>query len=346
MTGSKDYYRGKVVLVTGGVGSIGSEITRKLLIHGPAAVRVLDNNETGLFHLEQELGNRIRPFVGDIREESRLRRAMEGVDIVFHAAALKHVPLCEYNPFEAVKTNVLGTQNLLNSAVDEEVDKVITVSTDKAVSPANVIGATKLLAERLTVTANLYKGKRRTAFSCVRFGNVTDTRGSAIPLFKEQIMRGGPLTVTDPDMTRYLMDISEAVSLMLKAAELSHGGEIFIFKLPAVRLGDLADVMVEKLAPRYGFRPQDIEVKIIGPRAGEKLHEDLLTEEDLQTAYESDEMFVVLSRTPAGEVQAPPGGGFFHVDGATRSSKYARMLSREQIAALVEEPDEAPGGGR
>ena len=183
-----EYYRGKSILVTGGVGSIGKELVKNILKMDVSAVRILDNNETGLFDLGQELkSDKIRLLVGDVRDKERLKRAMEGVDIVFHAAALKHVPLCEFNPFDAVKTNILGTQNVLNVALDEEVEKVIVISTDKAANPVNVMGATKLLAERLTLSANAYRGDRKTVFSCVRFGIVVASRGSVIPLFAEQI---------------------------------------------------------------------------------------------------------------------------------------------------------------
>jgi FlaA1/EpsC-like NDP-sugar epimerase len=259
------FYQNKTILITGGVGSIGSEIVRSILVYNPEAVRVLDSNETGLFDLEQELqSEKIRPFVGDVKDKERLRRAIEDVDIVFHAAALKHVPLCEYNPFEAAKTNVLGTQNLIDVAMDEEVGKLITISTDKAVNPVNVMGATKLLAERLTVSANFYKGERKTAFSCVRFGNVLDTRGSVIPLFRKQIQNGGPLTVTDLNMTRFMMSIPKAVELVLKASEMAEGGEIFILKMLALRIGDLAEAMIQELAPEYGYASNKIEIKNIG----------------------------------------------------------------------------------
>ena len=167
-----------------------------------------------MFLLKELQSEKIRTFVGDVRDKERLKRAVEGVDIVFHAAALKHVPLCEYNPFEAVKTNVIGTQNLIDIALYEEVEKVILISTDKVVNPMNVVGATKLLAERLTISANHYKGKRKIVFSCVRFGNVLDSRGSIVPIFKKQIEKGGLVTVTDPEMTRFVMSIPKAVELI------------------------------------------------------------------------------------------------------------------------------------
>ena len=291
----KNFYEGKTILITGGVGSIGSELVRKVMEYDPSIVRIFDNNETGLFNLEEKLqSEKIRLFVGDVKDKGRLRRAIEDVDIVFHAAALKHVPLCEYNPFEAVKTNVIGTQNLIDVAIDEEVENLITISTDKAVNPVNVMGATKLLAERLTISANFYKGKRKTAFSCVKFGNVLDSRGSVIPLFKRQIQSGGPVTVTDPDMTRFVMSIPKAVKLVLDAAEMSQGAEIFIFKMPVLRIIDLAETMIKKLAPVYGYTPDEIEIKIIGRRPGEKNYEELMTNEEAMRVYETDEMFVIL----------------------------------------------------
>ncbi|MFC1712004.1 SDR family NAD(P)-dependent oxidoreductase [Patescibacteria group bacterium] len=243
----KKLFTNSNILVTGGVGSIGTEIVKNLLNYKPRSIRVFDNNETGLFDLEKEIDSKkIRTFIGDIRDKSRLKRAVENVDLVFHTAALKHVPLSEYNPFEAVKTNVVGTQNLIDVAIDEEVNKFITISTDKATNPINVLGATKLLAERLTVSANFYKGGRKTAFSCVRFGNVFNTRGSVIPLFQSQISNGKPITITDPKMTRFVMKIREAIDLVFKAAVLAAGGEVFIFKMPAFSLKDLVDVLMEK----------------------------------------------------------------------------------------------------
>lgn len=288
------YYNNKIILVTGGTGSIGSEIVKKILQFNPEAVRVLDNNETGLFELEQELNSKkIRTFLGDIRDEERLRRAFDGVDIIFHAAALKHVPLCEYNPFDAVKTNVIGTQNVLNAALDMNVEKVIVISTDKTVNPINVMGATKLLAEKLTISANYYTGDKKTVFSCVRFGNVLDSRGSVVPVFKNQIKNGGPVTITDPEMTRFVMGIPQAVGLILKAGEKTKGKEIFILKMPALNIVDLAEVMIEEFAPIYGHDPEEIEIKIIGKRNGEKMYEELLTQEEFNYVYDDDELYVL-----------------------------------------------------
>ena len=339
----KNFYEDKTILITGGVGSIGNEIVRSILEYNPEAVRVLDNNETGLFDLEQSLqSDKLRLFVGDVNDKERLKMAIGDVDIVFHAAALKHVPLCEYNPFEAVKTNVSGTQNLINVAMEEEVEKFITISTDKAVNPVNVMGATKLLAERLTVSANFYKGKRETAFSCVRFGNVLDTRGSVIPLFRKQIQNGGPLTVTDPHMTRFMMSIPKAVRLVLKAAEIADGGEIFIFKMPALRIGDLAEAMVEKLAPEYGYTPNEIKIKNIGKRPGEKLYEELMTEEEAMNAYENEEMFVVVpSQTfgTRGKLLYELPDNFKKSREREYSSKNAKLLTKEEVQAIIKKKE-------
>lgn len=292
-------FKNKNILVTGGTGSIGSEIVRRVLQYRPKVVRILSRDETKQFELDQELGNRekVRFLVGDVRDKERLIRAFEGIDIVFHAAAMKHVPACEYNPFEAVKTNVLGTQNVIDAALDNKVEKVIAISTDKAASPINTMGATKLLAEKLIIDANFYKGRKKTIFSCVRFGNVIGSRGSVIPLFKNQIQAGGPVTVTDPEMTRFIMSIPQAVDLVFQATKMAQGGEIFIFKMPVVKLGDLASIMIKHLAPKYGYDPNSILVDIIGIRNGEKMFEHLMNEEEAHYAYETDRMFFLIPKS-------------------------------------------------
>jgi FlaA1/EpsC-like NDP-sugar epimerase len=290
------FYKNKKILVTGGAGSIGSVLVRKLLEYEPKAVRILDINETGLFNLKQELQSyNIRILVGDIRDKERMQRAVEDIDIVFHAAALKHVSLCESNPFEAVKTNVLGTKNLIEVALEEEVEKFVTISTDKAVNPVNVLGASKLLAERLTVSANLYKGKRKTVFSCVRFGNVLNSQGSVLPIFKAQVGKGGPVEITDKGMTRFIMSIERATELVLKAAHVSKGGEIFILKMSALRISDLAKAVIEEIAPKYGHDPKSIEVKFVGKRDGEKMYEELMNEDEAEIVHETDDMFILSS---------------------------------------------------
>jgi UDP-N-acetylglucosamine 4,6-dehydratase len=289
---SSDFYNGKTILVTGGAGSIGSALVRRLVKFDLKALRIFDNNETALFNLDQEVSTeKLRILLGDVRDYKRLRRAFEDVDVVFHAAALKHVPLCEYNPFEAVRTNVLGTQNSINAALDERVQKFIFISTDKAVNPRNVMGATKLLAERLVISANYYKGTRKTRFSCVRFGNVLNSRGSVIEVFKRQIAESKCITITDPKMTRFVMGMPEATEMILKAGEISQGGEFFILKMPALYIGDLATAAIEVFAPLCGYKADEIGIKIIGKRPGEKLFEELFTDEEV--VVDQDGLFVL-----------------------------------------------------
>ena len=335
----KNYYKGKTVLVTGGVGSIGNYLVRELLKYSPHSVRIFDNNESGLFDIEQDLGSgKIRSFIGDIRDKERLMMAMEGVDIVFHAAALKHVPLCEFNPFDAVKTNVIGTQNVLDAAFAQEVKKVITISTDKAVKPANVMGATKLLAERLTISANNYRGNKKTAFSCVRFGNVLNSRGSVIPLFIKQIQKGGPITVTHPDMRRFFMDIPSATHLILTAGMLSAGNEIFILKMPAMGIMDLAEVLRDKLAPKFGFDPKKIPIKVIGLRGGEKIDEVLMTSDETTCAFENREMYLLLPKDIPYAEFSPSDAvpkGFRPAKADSFSSEDAPLITRKEIDSLL-----------
>ena len=335
---TSDYYKNKSILVTGGAGSIGSALVRKLLILNVKIIRIFDNNETALFDLGNELqSEKIRLLVGDIKDKERLKRAFEGIDVVFHAAALKHVPLCEYNPFDAVKTNILGTQNVLNVALDEEVEKVITISTDKAVNPSNVMGATKLLAERLTLSANYYKGARKTVLSCVRFGNVLGSRGSVVPVFHQQIKTGVPLTVTDPEMTRFIMTIPKAVDLILEAGKIAKHGEIFILKMPVIRIKDLAKVMIETLGQKYNYPFGYDQVKIIQKRPGEKLHEELMGEFESDYVFENDDMFIIYpNHLGFNEFSGIPGG-FIKTETTHYSSRDGEFLSKSEIAEIINE---------
>jgi len=331
----EETFKNKRILITGGTGSVGTELVRRLLEFNPSVIRIFSNDENALFDLEQELkeSSNLRFLVGDVRDKERLRRATENIEIVFHAAALKHVPSCEYNPFEAVKTNVIGTQNLVEAAIDENAEKVITISTDKAVSPVNVMGATKLLAERLTIAANYYKGFKRTIFSCVRFGNVLGSRGSVVQLFEKQIQNGGPVTLTDPDMARFVMSTDRAIDLVLKAAEMAKGEEIFIFKMPALEIRTLVDVMIQKLAPKYGYDPKDIEVEITGKRSGEKLYEELMTEDEAMNAYETEDMLVVLPKAPIIPIQR---GLLKRTVLKTYTAKDTNKLTKKEIEELLE----------
>jgi len=318
------FYQGKKILVTGGVGSIGTELARRLVRLKPGIVRIFDNNETGLYDLQNGLrSNRVRILIGDLRDRDRLVMALEGIDIVFHAGALKHVPLCEYNPFDAIKTNVIGTQNVLDAALVCGVKKVINVSTDKAVSPTNVMGATKLLAERLTISANYYRGEKDTVFSSVRFGNVLNSRGSVIPLFQKQIQAGGPVTVTHADMTRFFMSIPAAADLILRAGEIARGREIFILKMPALRILDLARGMIREYAPKYGHDPKKIRVDLIGKREGEKFYEELMTEEEADRAYEGEDMFIIYPRVWPFEDPVKP-----HIPAGFRKTEVREFSSR------------------
>jgi len=331
----ENIFKDKKIIVTGGTGSIGSEIVRRVLQYNPKVVRILSRDETKQFELQQELkdyGN-VRFLIGDVRDKDRLTRAFEDIDMVFHAAAMKHVPACEFNPFEAVKTNVIGTQNVIDAALETEVEKVIAISTDKAASPINTMGATKLLAEKLIIDAKFYKGLRRTVFSCVRFGNVMGSRGSVIPLFEKQIRNGGPVTVTDQEMTRFMMTIPQAVDLVFKATKMTHGGEIFIFKMPVVKLGDLANVMMEHFAPRYGYKPEEIQINTIGIRNGEKMYEHLMNEEEARYAYETEDMFIVLDKANLSHYFLE---GSVKAEQKKYASDNAKILCIEEIRQLLD----------
>lgn len=317
--------KNKKILVTGGTGSIGKALVKKLLEYQPRVIRVFDINETELFEMEEELKishpsiikkDQVRFLIGDVRDKERVMRAMERVDVVFHLAGLKHVALCEYNPFEAVKTNVVGTQNVIDASLEHDVERVIFTSTDKAVYPHNVMGATKLLAERLVMSANGYRGNKRTIFSSVRFGNVIGTRGSVVPLFLKQIQQNSFITITDPLMTRFMMSRKQAVNLILKCACLAKRGETFILKMPVIKIGDLASVILES--------KKDIKVKVIGLKAGETLYEELMTENEVNNSIETKDMFII--------TQEPQRKG-----GHSYCSKSIKPVSKQEIKKLLEE---------
>jgi UDP-N-acetylglucosamine 4,6-dehydratase len=286
----RQHFKDQRILVTGGTGSIGREIVRQLLEYNPKVIRILSRNENNQFNEFQKLGHlgNVRFLIGDVRDKERLRRACEDIDIVFHTAALKHVPFCEYNPFEAVKTNVIGTQNLIEVGLEVGAKKVVAINTDKSVAPINTMGATKLLAEKLIIAAQEYKGESETSFCSVRFGNVIGSDGSVLNTFIAQAQQGGPLTVTDPGMCRFIMTIPEAVGLVLRASILSKGGEVFILKMPALKVIHLAEVIIEEIAPH-----ENIKIAITRPRPGEKLHEELVTKEESPYTIEHDGMFIL-----------------------------------------------------
>lgn len=303
----KNVFENKEILVTGGCGSIGSELVRHLLKYNPRIIKIFDNDELGLFNMQQELSSHanVRYLFGDVREHERLQRAMKGVQIVFHAAAMKHVPICEYDPTEAVKTNVLGTQNVAHCAREENVEKVISISTDKAVNPTGAMGATKLLGEKIILNSEMAYAK--TIFSCIRFGNVMNSTGSVIPLFINQIKNGGPVTITSKEMTRFVMSIPQAAELILKSAQLMQGREIFILKMNGCKTIDLAQALIEEIAPRHNHKPENIPIKLIGKRPGEKLHEELMTEDEAKYVEDLGDMYVIryVTLTPHCAETAP-----------------------------------------
>ena len=273
---------GKSVLVTGGTGSFGKAFVEKALASKAKKVIVFSRDEQKHYQLERQLTDRrVRFFVGDIRDRDRLQTALRDVDVVVHAAAMKHVPICEYNPIEAVQTNVNGARNLIEAAMANGVERVIALSTDKAVSPANLYGATKLCMEKLLIAANAYAGDRRTRFSVVRYGNVMGSAGSVIPLFRNQ-MKKGHLTITDSRMTRFWIEMAEAVALVLRGLELMTGGEIFIPKLPTTDIETLAEAVAPG-TPRT----------VVGIRPGEKLHETLISAEEARRTCDLDDLLVV-----------------------------------------------------
>lgn len=300
------FYKGKRILVTGGTGSIGSEIVRQLLACEPAVVRVLSRDDSKQAELQQRLGPnaRMRYLIGDVRDRERTTLAMERIDVVFHAAAMKHVPTCEYNPFEAAQTNVVGTQHVIQAALSAGVKRVVVISTDKAVNPVNTMGASKLMAERMAVACDLW-ARDTTRLCAVRFGNVVGSRGSLVPIVAGQVERGEEVTVTDPRMTRFLMTIADAVGLVLEAGAVTEGGEVFILKMPAVRVGDLIQAIVDAAAARCGKDPASVRTRTVGIRPGEKMDEELLTTEEVPRTVDRGAMFAVLPPHRISEIRAP-----------------------------------------
>jgi FlaA1/EpsC-like NDP-sugar epimerase len=289
----------KRILVTGACGTVGSELIRQLLtepVYQPAEVIGLDNNESALFFMDQEYLDvaQARFFVSDIRDRQDLTRRMRGIDVVFHCAALKHVILCERSPEQAVETNIHGVQNVIAAASINGVERVIFTSSDKAVNPTNVMGTSKLMGERLMTAANSHKHGNGPIFASTRFGNVLGSSGSVIPIFHNQIAKGGPVSLTDPAMTRFVMSIEDSVRLVIDSAQVARGGEVFITKMPVIRIQDLATAMAQELASRYGYESSTIKTKIIGTKPGEKLYEELMSDEETRRSVELSRYFVVL----------------------------------------------------
>jgi len=294
---NENHWKGKSVLITGVCGTIGTELLRQLAQLEVAHIVGIDNNETDLFFVSQEYANdsSIEVFLCDLRDKDGLDKMMRGIDIVLHAAALKHVILCERSPRDAVATNIQGMMNVIDSAESHNVERLIFTSSDKAVNPTNVMGTTKLMGERLITAANAHRKKATdTIFASTRFGNVLGSRGSVIPLFRQQIAKGGPLTLTDENMTRFIMTLKEAVALVLESTFMAQGGEVFVTKMPVIRIVDLASIMIEIFAPVFGHDPDDIQVNVIGSKPGEKLYEELLNDEEIRRTVELSRFFSVL----------------------------------------------------
>lgn len=323
----------QVVLVTGGTGSFGKKFVevmlkeyrpQKLIVFSRDELKQHEMRAAGLDHPS------LRYFLGDVRDAQRLERAFSGVTVVVHAAALKQVPACEYNPFEAVQTNINGGKNVIDAAINQGVRRIVALSTDKAVNPINLYGATKLCAEKMFVQANAYAGAQDTRFSCVRYGNVVGSRGSVVPIFIEQRKRG-KITLTDPRMTRFWITLDQGVRFVIRCLEQMHGGEIFVPKIPSMKLLDMA----EAVAP-------DCHIDCIGIRPGEKLHEVLLSEDESRNAAETDEMFVIQPAHPWWKLenwkQARPLPEGFRYASDTNS----HWLSAEDLYALVEGSSPGP----
>ncbi|WP_347567273.1 SDR family NAD(P)-dependent oxidoreductase [Nitrosopumilus sp.] len=326
--------KGKKILITGGTGSLGQALTKRLLEMKVDTIRIFSRNEEKQIQMENQFNdNRLRFFLGDINDYERLKRAFEDIDIVFHTAALKHVPKIEYNPFEAIKTNVIGSQNVINACLHENVEKAVAIGTDKAVSPLNTYGATKLLMEKLFVTANNFADpeKHLTKFISVRYGNVFGSSGSVIPLFLEQIKQKKKITITDPKMTRFSITMDEALDFILNATNSGKGSEIFVPKMRAYKIMDLKDALSDLF--------ENVSEEIIGIRAGEKLHEILISEDEIRYSWEYNNMYFITN----------PLYPLFHIDNIKEvyqgikkienvkdySSDKVEKISKEELKQMI-----------
>ncbi|KEK10100.1 flagellin modification protein FlmA [Lysinibacillus sphaericus] len=315
----------KVVLVTGGTGSFGKKFTKKALELGVKKIIVFSRDELKQYEMKQQFqDNRVRFFIGDVRDKERLNRAFDGVDIVIHAAAMKHVDACEYNPFEAIKTNIHGAQNIIEAAIDSGVERIIALSTDKACSPVNLYGATKLASDKLFVAANAYTGAKKTMFSVVRYGNVVGSRGSVVPFFKK-IRETGTVPITDERMTRFWITLDQGVQFVVDSLERMHGGEVFVPKIPSMNIMDLA----KAIAP-------DCKYEIIGIRPGEKLHEAMIMEDDARHTVEFDSYYVIQPEFPWWSKSFAEGGKKLPDGFSYTSDKNTDWLDNEKLLKVLE----------
>lgn len=325
----KKLFSGKKILVTGGTGSFGHQIVDRLMKENPAEIRIFSRDEKKQYDMQFEYrGNsKLRFIVGDVRNKESLMNAMREVDIVFHAAALKQVPSCEYNPFEAVKTNTSGAQNVIESALFHNVEKVIAISTDKAVEPVNVMGMTKAIQERLITSANVHRDGKRTIFACVRYGNVLGSRGSVIPVFRNQIDSGLNLTLTDKAMTRFILTLDNAIDLVFKSVEYALGGEIFVLKIPAHTVTDLAEVMIEASGKK-------LKITETGIRPGEKIHETLVSPTESIRTIEKENLYIILPQVEIKEIEKKYKN-YNNKNLYRFSSDTAERLTKSQIKTML-----------
>ena len=322
---------GKKILITGGTGSLGNALTSRLLKEDVDTIRIFSRNENKQNTMEAEFKDgRLRFLLGDVRDYSRLVRAMEDIDIVFHAAALKHVPIIEYNPFEAIKTNVIGSQNVIDACLEENVEKAVAIGTDKAVSPLNTYGATKLLMEKLFVTSSNYlkKERHRTKFTALRYGNVLGSSGSVIPKFIEQIKNKEKITITDPAMTRFSISMDKALDFILYATEIAKGSEIFVPKLRAYSIGDLKEALFELLGKT--------NEEIIGIREGEKLNEILINSDEIRYSWEYENMYMILNPSVQTHISIDEFSGKNKISNMTEySSDSAEKIPKDEMKKTI-----------
>ncbi|MCP3028402.1 SDR family NAD(P)-dependent oxidoreductase [Halobacillus sp. A5] len=325
------YFKNKRILIIGGTGTIGKSIVRYVLNDDPAEVIIFSRDEYKQFQMQNEWDHHsdLTFMLGDVRDYERVAQAMNGVDYVFHLAAMKHVGSCEANPQEAILTNVKGTSHVINAALANNVKKVVFTSSDKAISPTNTYGATKLIAERLMTSAELRKGKAETTFASVRFGNVIGSRGSVIPLFKKQIIEQQRINVTDAKMTRFMMTLTQATELTIKALKEARGGEVFILKMPVILLGDLVSLIIEETCHSCQINKKNVYVREVGLRPGEKLYEELMTFDESLSAWELPDMYVLPGKKESFYQNAAPA------QHKTYSSIDQSPISYEEIKQLL-----------
>lgn len=335
-----NFFKNKSILIIGGTGTIGKGLIKELIKQDPKVIRIFSRDEYKQFKIQNHSDfisdyQNFRFLIGDVRDYERVDRAMEGIDIVFNLAAMKHVGSCEYNPTEAIKTNVDGMNNVIKAATKHNIECVLFTSSDKAINPVNTYGATKMLAEKLVQAANYSKGSIRTKFIAVRFGNVMGSRGSVIPLFKKQILEQKRITVTDPSMNRFMMSLSNAVSLMMKACEISIGGELFILKMPVVNLGNMSEVIVEEVSKKYGIDRSDVRIDYIGSKAGEKYHEELMTADESRYAKDLGDMIAVMPTSYNTNYYLKYYENYQDCELKSYSAEFIQDINKEEIRDLI-----------